>query len=353
MATLSYAGQFNGYLPRETGQVVAFVRGKDKFKLFQYVQLVKSEASLGTYVVLERDQFIRLPSGDMMAWEDGDERPRGVANRLRHKIEDFRTLRRDFPWTIGYKTLSQTKSFQLRPAHMAMAISQAMTDLTKRVWDVLQTAGTWGDNTKTANTLNGGRGNWANASDDPDSPNYNAIFLSLVNAAQEINLATNGEVQPGDLCVIVSPNAAISMAASAEITNYCRESPVARQILENGLDPQYSLWGLPTRYKGFKFLVEDAPIVTEYPKLDGTEATTNRTRIKDDTSAVILSRPGALDGEYGAPSFSTVQVYHNDAITQVEAFDEPKHRRVDGHVVTDAAIEVPAAIAGYRITSIQ
>ena len=159
-------------------------------------------------------------------------------------------------------------------------------------------------------------------------------------------------MKPTSLVTVLSPKAAIATAASPEMQNYCRESPHSKEILEKGLDPQYSLWGLPAQYKGFKFVVEDAPIVTEYPKADGTEATANRTRLKNDTTAVIVSRQGGLDGEYGAPSFSTIQIYHYGAITQVEAFDEPKHRRVEGHVVTDCAVELAASVAGYLVTNI-
>lgn len=356
MANLSYAGQFSGYLPQATGQVVAFVRKREDFALNDYIQWVPTEATLGTYTVLERDQFVRVVnSGDQNRWEDGDERPRHDAahNKIRFKLEEFRTYRNDYGWTLGYKTLEQTKLFKLKPAHMDMAISQSMTDLCQRIWTTLQTASTWGSNTADANALNGGKGKWSDASDDPSNAgHYNAILLTLQNAAQRINIATNGKVKPTDLRVVVNPEAAIAIAASAEMRNYCRESPAAREILEKGLDPQFQLWGLPSTYNGYKFVVEDAVVVNEYPKEGGTEATANRTYVKNKAEAIIVSRPGSLDGEYGARTFSTVQVYHYGAITQVEAFDDPRNRRVEGHVSTDLAVVVPAAVAGFRVTGI-
>lgn len=356
-STLAYAGSYSGYLPRETGQVVAFVRKTENFVLNRYIQWVPTDFSLGTYTVLERDQFVRVTrGGDGNAWEDGDARPMDTGNRIRHRIEDFRTKRRDFPWTLGYKTLEQTKSFKIKPAHMQMALSQAMTEITLRTLTLLQNSANWpSSSVADCNTLNGGKGKWSLASDDPSSPNYNAILLTLQAAAQSINLYTNAQVKPTDLRVIVSPNAAIKISATAEMNNYCRESPAAREILEKGLDPQFQLWGLPSTYHGYQFVVEDCPLVTEEPNTinaSTVEATANRVRIKNDTTAIIVSRPGGLDGEYGAPSFSTVQAYHYGAMTQVEAFNEPKHRRIEGHVSSDVDIVLAAAIAGYLVQNI-
>lgn len=353
VAALSAFGHFSGYLPRESGQVVAFVRRKEEFKLNEYIQYVPVEADLGVYRIIERDAYVRMPdSGDQFSWEDGNHRPSGRANKLRYQMDDYRTKRKDFPWELGYKTLKQSKNFDLKVAHMDMAISQAMTELTLRVWNKLQSSSTWGGNTKDANTLNGGKGKFSTASDDPSDPHYNAVFLALSAAAQEINLSTNGKVKPTDLVCIFSPTSGRVTAASAEITNYCRESPAARDILEKGMDPQYALWGLPAYYKGFRLLVEDAPIVTEYPKADGTQATTNRTRIKNDSEMTILTRIGGIDGEAGSPNMTTCQAYHYDSLMKVAAFDDPKNELVEGHVSTDIDVVVPAAISGYRVTNI-
>jgi len=352
--TLRFVSEYGGYLPRETGQVIAFVRQKDAFKLNRYVQWVDAPTPLGTYKRFDRDQFVRLVASDRHRFRDGDERPKGLVNRLREEWQDFRCQRQSFDWTLGYQVIEAVKNFSLKPAHLAATISQAMTDLTLRTITLLQTASSWpSSNVNSANGLNGGRGDWANASDDPSSGQYNAIFLTLTAVADQINLYTNAVVQPGDLRVILSPTAARIIAASSEITNYVRESPVAKDVLEKGLDPQYSTWGLPSLYKGFQFVVEDAPIVTEYPSTDGTEATANRTRIKDDTTAIIVSQPGALDGEFGTPSFSTIQLYHNGPQLEVEAFDDPENRLVSGHVTTNVAVELAANVAGFLVTGIQ
>jgi hypothetical protein len=143
------------------------------------------------------------------------------------------------------------------------------------------------------------------------------------------------------------------MAQSAEMTNYVRESPAAREVLEEGLGRnQFELWGLPPRYKGYALVVEDAPIVTEVPKASGVEATIDAGRryIKQPGTMWVLSRPGGLDGEYGTRSFSTIQIYHYGALLETEAFDNPKDRLVEGRCSENLIEVLGAAPAGFLVT---
>lgn len=365
--TLRYLSGSDGFLPGPTGQVIAYVRRESEFPLNKYVQYVPTEYPYGVYAVLGRDQFVRVPNDERWAWEDGDARPEGEWNKIPFVWADFRTYRRTYPWSIGYKSLQTTTkygSWMPKPAHMAMAISQAMTNRTNRVAKLLQTSSNWpSTNTGTANSINGGAGMWSTASDDPTSPNYLAIYKTLVGAAQNINLLTNGKVNPTDLLTIVSPGLAKTMSETGEIVNYCRESPAAREILEKGYDPQYTLWGLPTTYKGFKFIVENTPYVNINPNV-GTMSATAATQIPEaalgtsgrqyawqDSTAAMVSRIGGIDGDAGTPSFSTVQLYHYRGLLEVEARDDTWNRRVDGSVTEDYKEVIAAAFAGYNITS--
>lgn len=367
MATqaLRYLSQSDGFIPQATGQVIAFVRKESEFALNSYVQYVPTTTKVGLYALLGRDQFIRVISSERFAWEDGDDRPTGEWNKIPYQWVPFRTFRRDYPWRIGYEALEQTSrygSWNPKLAHMDMVISQCMTERTNRVQTLLQTAASWpSTNTASANTLNNGAGKLTTASSDPNSPNYLAIFKTLSGAAQRVNLLTNAKVKPGQLVTIVSPGLALAMAQTSEMVEYCKSSPVAKDILENGLDPQYTLWGLPKTYRGFKFIVEDTPYVNVNPNTtnqSGTEgqvpeaslSTSGRQYAWQDTSAVMVARPGGLDGEYGAPSFSTVQIYHKGGLLEVEAFEDPKNRRVDGHVSEDTVAVLAAAFAGFQIT---
>lgn len=349
--TLRYLSGYNGYLPELTGQVVAYVRKEKDFPLARYVQYVPTDASVGVYTKLERDAFVRRVTDEESAWEDGDPRPKHHDRKIRFDTAEFRTKRRDYGWTVGYKAIEQTKAFKVKPAHMDMAISEAMTNRTNNVWALLDASGSWGAQTAAANTLNGGVGKWDVASATPGS-NYLAIYKSMAEVALRIHLATNGKVKPTDLRFVVNPTAAVKISGTDEMNNYVRESPYAERVLKEGLDPQFQTFGMPSMYRGFQFVVEDTPKVTEHPKAAGTEATTNRVYVKDSDSCVVLSRPGGLDGEYGSPSFSTVQVYHYGAMIQVEAFDNPKDRLVEGHVSEDVAPVLTSIYGGFLISDI-
>jgi len=64
-----------------------------------------------------------------------------------------------------------------------------------------------------------------------------------------------------------------------------------------------------------------------------------------------VARPGSLDGEYGGPSFSTVQIYHYGGLLEVEAFDDPKNRRVEGHCSEDLTVKVASSVSGFLVTN--
>jgi len=351
--TLRYASPSNTFIPEATGQVIAYVRKPEQFKLNKYVQLVPAPKTVGVFAKFGRDSFVRVNSDAEFAWQDGDERPKGHYHQVPFEWTEFRTFRRAYPWTLGDETIEgSTGSLPIKQVYQAMAASIAMTNRTNRVITLLQTAGNWGSNTAAANTLNGGAGIWPTGSDDPTSPNYDAIYKSLVAAAQAIHLATNAVVQPTDLVTIISPSLAKSISSAPELQNYVRESPFAAQFVKEGFDPQYQLWGVPQTYRGFKIVVEDAPIVAERALASGVEATTNRTYIKNDTTAVMVARPGSLDGVYGAPSFSTVQIYHHGGLMEVEERNDNWNRRTEGSVSENYKEVLASNISGYLITNV-
>ena len=365
MATrFSFPSASNGFVAEPTGQVIQYIKREDTFPLNRYVKYIQSPKTVGLYTVVGRDEMVRVVADSQFAWYDGDERPKGDAHKVPFETVEFATFRRDYPWTLGYMTIEQATVWKPKLVHMGSAISKAMVNRTNRVVSLAQTAANWPTSqTASANTLNGGAGGWATASDDPSSPNYLAIYKSLMEAARRINLNTNTVVHPKDLKLVVSPGVAIKMAETSELTNYVREgSPTAMQVLKEGLDPDMNkLWGLPSTYKGFELCVEDTPIVTEFNTFTGTtvasagtlvEATTNRNYIESDASAFLVARPGSIDGEYGAPSFETLQLYHYGGLLEVFLFDDARNKRVDGHVEENIKEVLAAGYSGFLITGI-
>ncbi len=369
MATqpLRYLSHQDGYLPQATGQVIAHIRKEDEYPINRYCQLAPSKTSNGVYPVLGRDQFVRVTNVNRFRWVDGDSRPDGIWNKVPYQWVNFHCERNTFPWQIGYEALKQTAeygAFDPEIVHMRVALTQCMTERTIEAQTLLQTSANW-PSTQVANAadLSGNLGGWVSASDDPSSPQYQTIFLTLTAAAQNIHLMTNGQVKPTDLVTIVSPVDARLIAKAPEIVNFMRESPAAREITDNGLDPQYALWGLPRQYKSFKFVVDDTVYVKSNPNTttdSGPEgavpeaalSASGRQYVWQSGSAVMASRVGGLDGLAGAPTFSTVQMYHHGGLAEVEAKDEYWDRLVKGAVTEERVFVIAAPFSGMYISGI-
>ncbi len=350
--TLRFAGPNNGYVPESTGQVVAFIRKPDRFKLNSYVQYVKSPHPVGFYAEIGRDESVRMPSETDARWEDGADMPSGLLNKSRFTTQGFSCVRYAETWQVGQVAADNATLWKPKIVHMHEAISKVMTRRTYLINAQLELASNWGSNTADANTVNGGKGKWSTASDDPKSTNYNAISETFLAVAQAINLYTNSVVQISDLRCIVSPGAARAMSQSPEIKNFMRQTETARKLQTGDGMQMNTLWGLPSHYQGIEICVEDAAYVSERAKASGTQATAARTYIKSDSSAVFLSRVGALDGEYGAQNFSTLQCFYYKDLLRVKSDYDQWNEKFKGAVIEYFVPKIAAPISGYLVTSI-
>lgn len=361
--TAQYPGSFNSFVPRVTGQVISFVRDPKKYRVNQYTQLVKSDNSVGVYYKIHADDGMRLESIDEHTWHDGALRPRWKNEGVRHETVEFQTVRQDFGFTIGWKTLKQA-DYNILFGYTAKARNQAMMARTQEVITLLETTSNWGTHYATADALNGGAGSWDTASSDKTSPNYLAIKKTLDAALERVHLDTNGAVadyEEGDeppFLLILSPRAALKMSQTSEIHDYLAQSPFALGQVKGRVKGQNARWGLPEELYGVcKVVVENAVRVSERPKASAAEAAVTgspapRRFIKSNDSAILMCRPGSLDGQYGAPSFSTAQIYYYDKEMTVEAFDETRDRLTDGHVTQDVKAVLAAPASGFLITDL-
>jgi hypothetical protein len=359
IGTARLPSQSNGYFPQATGQAISYMRNPDTFKVNRYVQLVESPGVMGSYYYIDRDTPARVPyDSDFDTWLDGSHRPENNLGQLAFSIAYFTLLRRNLSTTMGHMALEGMDKEINYKAHLeATLLQREMTLRTFRIISLLETVSNWNTtNTADANTLNGGAGNWVNASDDPSSANYNAILKSILAAQNVIWLQTNGSVKPEDLRLVISPGLAQKVSASSEIRNYVRNGPFSMEMIDSKERYVGDRWGLPKYLYGMELVVEDAVRVTDRPAVGSgilATASTNRAYVKSDTSAIITSRPGALDGNYGARSFSTVQCFWHKWLAAVFAFSDSKHELTEFHV-TSLYLEVLASPeSGFLITSCQ
>ena len=353
-----YISPYNVAIPQATGQVIQFVRNADTFKLNEYVQLIESPGITGVYWVIDQDTPSRMVEDGTFAWNDGADRPTGQWNQVSFTTQGFQCQRRCIPWRLGEQAIAMAKEFwDVMATEAASAAQQAMTLRTFRLMTLAQNAANWGSNTADAGTLNGlgATGTWDKASDQPsDTGSYNAIKKSLNAARAYIVLQTNAAISTRDMCLIVSPELAELMSASAEITNYLKFGPFSKAQLTGEEDQFIEDYGLPPRLYGFKVVIEDCVRVTDRPAAGkGTQGltTTNRVYVKSINSAIIASRPGTLDGAAGSKSFSTFQIYWYQNLLNIEAFWSAEHKRVDGSCVEQFCEVLAAPSSGFLITN--
>jgi hypothetical protein len=357
MATVPRFAGPSSVLYEASGQIIQYIRKPSEFKINKYAQYIQTPTTNGVYWLIDSYSGRRITSDALYAWEDGDHRPTGNWQDMTFDSVNFRTQRRTYPATVGDITQEVNKSINKIDwiqQKTGMVASKAMVNRTNRAIAELQDTANWGDNTANCNTINGGYGPWSSASDDPASPNFLAIKRSIVNAAAQITLLTDGQVKLKDLRLIVSPGLAAIMGNTAEIYNYVRFGPAALGR-QTGDSVDYSeVYGLPNKLYGVDVIVEDASITTVPQNGDGSApsiTTGQLAYIKNDTTAILCSQAGGIEGNYGAPAFSTFQIYFYGAPMEAESFNSPKDRLTEVYLTENYFEKLAAPASGFLFTS--
>lgn len=359
MATLRAIGPFNGTMPQPTGMVVGFMRDPKANPHTKYCQYVPAPEVIFDYCVLNADEPTRMVDLNKFAWGYDDYRPSGRDFVIQAKWEVGRTTRWDFPYQIGETTIRTWQKSGVNPKQLydQVRASQAALHRSQRVVTAL-TGATWTGYTSDLNTLLGSVGAGFDTSSGEElisgaaNPNFQIIKRAFNAVKRRIHLATNGAVHGSELVCVMSPVVAQAIAVSGEMVNFLKQSTYAKELTNPNLED----WSLPDSYGGFKLVVEDTPRCYINHHADGTVAdvtvASNKDYILNTDSVYFVSRSGGLDGGYGYQNFSTVQLYHFKGEARVEAFSEPKHELVEGHVVMEDSVQVPAVLSGYRLTDV-
>ncbi len=340
----------NGYMVGPSEYIIDFIKDEKSFPLMRYTQIVEAPAPTFFWYEIDRDQIIRQHSRQMQAWADGADRPITHGNQVPFREVQATTVRNDVNSRIGNQALKYNK-WKAKEIYLKALACQAMIGRTYDTLTLLQTVANWpSTNTADAAVLNGGAGFWSTASDDPADANYNAILKSLSMACQTIFLQTNGQVRWKDLRLVLSPNLARQMANSPELHNYIRQSDAAIERITGDVEDYTDRFGLPRRLYGVEIVVEDTPYLADNPVAGFTTGSTARQFMKNDTSAILVSRPGGIDG-YVGPTFSTTQLYWSDYNMAVFEFTDDKNAYTDLHVTDQTVSVLPAPYSGYLITN--
>lgn len=368
--TLRAIGPYNGVVPEATGMVVGFVRDPKTFPYLKYTQLVPAPEVNFMFWTLDPDEAVRLYDLTRYTWGYDDHRPAGFDFDVKGQWTADQIRRWDFPYSIGNTTQRVWGKQGISPKMLYDRIraSQAAVHRANRVVNTMlggtelaSTGGPvgWSNYTATMQTILGASGVYVDTSSGSEfdgagnpNPNFQNIKTLFQKIHRRINLATNSAVRGGEIIAVIPPTVAEAMATAGEIVNFLKQSVHATDLT----NPNIEEWGIPPSYAGFKLVVEDTPRCFINQHDDGTVANvtvpSQKGYIYDDGSITFLSRVGGLDGGYGFRNFSTLQLYHFGGEARVEAFSEPKHDLVEGHIVMEDKIELAANFSGFRVTNV-
>lgn len=358
--TMRALGPFNGTLPIPTGMAIAFVRDAKKFPFMRYMQLVPTEDINFMYFKVDTDEPTRLITLNKYAWGYDDYRPSGRDFTVRGDWTASVTSRYDFPWQIGEETLKIWRKQGMDPQKLynKILLHKANLHRAQRCLDVI-TGATYEQSGSLNDVMDTTGAYWDASSGvehDPASgaanPNFQIIKKTFMRVNRKLKLATNNVAGMEDMVCVMSPVVAEAISTSGEIVNLLKQSQYAEQLKT----VQYAEWGLPEELYNVKIVVEDSPRVFINQKADGTiadvDVSSERDFILNTDSVYFGIRPGGIDGGFGEKNFATWQLYHRGGESRIEAFSDPKHELVEGHVVMEDVPLAVATVAGFKITDV-
>lgn len=338
----------NTYVPsyEASGKLkISFSRNVSSFKYLEYMHIIPVSQRTGYYLTITAENAARIVSVDEREWPLGEDAPEGKGNTESFKFDLFGTDRRLFPFRIEQEAAALA-DWDVLAFHGEMAAQQAMTMRTQKAMTMLQTVGSWpAGNTADVATL--ATGNW-----DDSTVARQAIKKSIDYGIEQILLGTLASVSTKNMILVLSPTAARKIAASQEIADYVKGSQYSLPRLmgkdEFGSSSSAQM-GLPDYLYGVKVVVEDAVRVTS--RKGGTLA---RTFVMDSDSALLLSRPGGVEGVKDSnkrANFSTVTAFMYEEMT-VESKHDIDNRVHKGRVVEDYDHVMTAPASGFLFQNI-
>ncbi len=346
-----FPGGGNTFIPIDISNRlrIGFSRDASKFHLPRYVQYVEVPKSEGYYLKLTAQEAGRVVDTQDFVWPDGTPDRLDASGTESFTFLPFITQRYRYGFRLGQRAVAQSV-WPIVEQHAAIKSAQLMTARTVRVLTAATTVSNWqqvndsqnlsADHTNTATAIGGGLF---------DSGSSTSPYLKngLDDIAHLINRDTLGTVDssPGRYYVIMNPNTARQIASSPEIHDYLKGSYWVMQELTTG-QSRNGRYGLPDSLYGYAIIVENAVRVTT--RRGNTQT---RTYAMPDQTILVCSRPGELDGIYGAPSFSTLSLFWFQDEMTVETQSSEWDRLVEGRVIEDTYEAVTCPASGYLITS--
>jgi hypothetical protein len=341
-------GNSNTYIKDHaaTGYLITqYSRNPKDFPLARYAQYREVKKDSGYYLRMTAEQAGRLIGGslDEFVWPDGADRPSHNDGLETIAWADYRTQRYDFSFRLGQKSVEQS-GYDIKAVEAANHAQQAMTARTRQMHLALETNGNYDTGHRVdVTTISGVSGRW------DLSTTARMDIKKSINFARDLILKdTLGVVKnKADLRLVMNPFTARKIGECQEMVDAIKHSTDALKHWKGDL-PDYSEFGLPTLLYGIPIVVEDTVMVTSRR---GASSPT-RSYVCADNVVYLLSRPGGLMAKANSgPSFSSAMVFLYEDMT-VETMNDPKNRRIDGHVVNDQFCGLVAPASCFKFENV-
>ncbi len=362
-------GPDSGYIPTDAsteGLQIGFSRNIASFRLGQYCLTKPVNRRVGYYRRFNPAVGARLgtnPLADAL-WAPGADRPNGLKNQTETVLVPYQTIRYDEA-VVADRLAVQQASWAVEDANARDIAQIAMTRRTYLAHQALVTGQSTVaviDASDAGSILNAkfgvSTGNWSSGTTALPFFLYSMQF-GMKTIVQAVYGALTGDAR--NFCLVVNPNTASGMALSGEIQSALAQSIFAgnlvtgtpRSEIDDVIAPYNMSWGLPLYYRGFRIVIEDA--VYDAHAIPTTNNLGTGSYIMPDNEAWLLYCPNRLEDRvakadepdrdeplYYPISNSLVSFAYEDFT--VEAYDDPRNRRVDAHITYDLQYQVSSPL---------
>lgn len=335
----AHPGAYNVFVPNHAATsslVVDFSRNISDFALNRYCKLIPVSEMTGLYLEMTVEEAGRVLSADDAEhdWPDGADAPDSNDGTESFNYKDYRLRRKAYGARLGNLTVGGA-TWDIVAQHARIHAQKAMTARTKQVLNLITTSGNYlSGHTSAVSSISGNSGTWAASTSSRQD-----IQRSLNYAAKLINKQTLGAVKKKDLVLVLSPDCATEIAECQEIVEMLKSSRHSKDYIEGDLWDN-SDWGLPGQMYGVPVVVEDAVNVTTRKGA----STTTKDYVMSGSTAALVARPGALEGMYGGPEFSSVSLFvHKDGDLATYTKNDPDNEVTKLRIkdIRDAKITSP------------
>lgn len=321
--------------------IVDFSRDIKSFAINRYIQIVPVKKTDGLYLEMTVEQAGRIVNSNLsdLVWPDGAEAPRSRDNLEEFRFLPYRTKRYAPDFVLGDLTAEQA-TWDIMAQHLRINAQRMMTARTVVANSLAVNTGNYAaGHHSDASAISGNQGTWAASTTARQD-----IKRSLETAAIVIQKATLGAIKLNEMILVINPVLAAAISQCQEIVDHIKGSPHAAAQVKGEIPGYNQLFGLPDKLYGFPLVVEDCVRVSTRKG-----ASTSKTYVHPDATALMVSRPGGLEGVEG-PSFSTISMFMQEEMT-VEKKHDVDNRRLLGRVVDNWDTKVTAPSSGFVFTN--